>query len=251
MIYGLYLSATGVMTSSYQQDVIANNLANTETVGFKRDVPAFKQRLTAAQESRRAGGWSDPILEGLGGGLLSMPNQIDYAQGAIEETGVPLDVAIQGDGFFAVKDNDATRLTRDGRFMLNRQGQLILPGGQPVLDRNQQPIALAPDAPASIDADGQITQNGQAVARLGLFDVPDKAALNKLGGGLLAFPEADQLTPASGRLRGQYLERSNVDPTTEMAQLMDTQRQLEANANMIRMQDSTLQRLVNDVGKIG
>lgn len=251
MIYGLYLSASGVMANSYRQDVTANNLANVETAGFKRDIPDFRQRLTAAQENRRPGAWSDPTLEGLGGGLLAMPSRIDFSQGGIQETGSPLDVAIQGDGFFAVQEQDQTRLTRDGRFMVNNKGQLVLTSGQPVLDGNSRPITLAPDAPVSIDVDGQITQNGQPVARLALFDVTDRTGLTKLGGGLLAIPEGQQLQPAPGRFRSNFIEQSNVDPTTEMADLMDTQRQLEANANMIRTQDSTLQLLVNNVGKIG
>ncbi|HXE54350.1 MAG TPA: flagellar basal-body rod protein FlgF [Tepidisphaeraceae bacterium] len=250
MIYGLYLSATGIMTNTYRQDVIANNLANVETAGFKRDVADFKQRLTAAQENRQPGSWSDPMLEGLGGGLLAMPNHIDFAQGGIEETGSPLDVAIQGDGFFAVQDQRQTRLTRDGRFMVSNQGQLVLTSGQPVLDSNSRPINVSPDAPVSIDVDGEVSQNGQPVGRLGLFDVADRNALSKLGGGLLAVQDGVALQPTNAHFRTSFIEQSNVDPTTEMAELMDSQRHLEANANMIRTQDSTLQLLVNNVGKI-
>jgi len=250
MIEGLYLSATGIMTSSYRQDVLANNLANSETAGFKRDVALFKQRLTAAEESRRPGDWSDPVLEGLGGGTLSMPTRIDFTQGDMQESGSPLDVAITGDGFFTVRDHDQTRLTRDGRFVMARDGQLTLARGQKVLDAKGQPITLATDSPASIDAQGQISQNGQVVARLGVVDVADKSTLTKLGGGLFAVADAATLTPSQSQLRSGFIERSNVDPTMEMTELMDAQRQLEANANMIRTQDSTLQRLVNDVGKI-
>jgi flagellar basal-body rod protein FlgF len=249
MIYGLYISATGIAANSYKQDVIANNLANSETAGFKRDVAAFKQRLTAAQEGRAVGSWSDSILEGLGGGMFAMPNQIDLAPGSLQETGSPLDVAISGDGFFAVRENGKTLLTRDGRFTVNRDGQLVLSSGQPVLDSAGQPIAIAPDAPVSIDAEGEISQNGQPVAQLGLVDPADKSTLTKAGGNLLD-PGDSPLRPIETRVRSQFVEQSNVDPATEMADLMNTQRQLEANANMIQMQDQTLQRLVNDVGKI-
>ncbi|HSZ56269.1 MAG TPA: flagellar basal-body rod protein FlgF [Tepidisphaeraceae bacterium] len=249
MIYGLYISATGIAANSYKQDVIANNLANSETAGFKRDVAAFKQRLTAAQEGRAVGSWSDSILEGLGGGMFAMPNQIDLAPGSLQETGSPLDVAISGDGFFAVRENGKTLLTRDGRFTVNRDGQLVLSSGQPVLDSAGQPIAIAPDAPVAIDAEGEISQNGQPVAQLGLVDPADKSTLTKAGGNLLD-PGDSPLRPIETRVRSQFVEQSNVDPATEMADLMNTQRQLEANANMIQMQDQTLQRLVNDVGKI-
>jgi flagellar basal-body rod protein FlgF len=250
VLYGLYLSAAGVMTSSYKQDVLANNLANSETAGFKRDVPAFRQRLTEAQERRASGDATDAVLEGLGGGMFSMPTGTSFEQGPIEQTGSALDVAIEGNGFFVTKQGDQTRLTRDGRFSVDREGRLVLGNGQPVLSDKGKPITLSPDAPTRIDKNGAVTQNSQIVAKLGLFDVQDRSTLKKLGGGLFAPADPADLKDATGTLRSEYVERSNVDPTTELTELMDAQRQLEANANMIRTQDSTLQRLVNDVGKI-
>ena len=250
MIYGLYLSATGVMTSSYKEDVIANNLANSETIGFKRNDPQFRQRLTALQESRRPGDWSDSTLEGVGGGLLAMPTGIDFTQGAFDKTGSPLDAAIEGSGFFAVQDQQQTRLTRDGRFSVSRDGSLVTPTGHKVLDARGRPVTLAPDASTQIHDDGSISQNGQTVAKLGLFDIADHSTLVKVGQNLLAVADPNQLKPATGSLHPEFLEGSNAEPTIELANLMDAQRQLEANANLIRTQDSTLQRLVNDVGKI-
>lgn len=250
MLYGLYLSAAGIMTSSYKQDVIANNLANANTTAFKRDVPAFRQRLTEAQERRLPADWSDATLEGLGGGMLSMPTSTDFEPGPIEQTGSPLDVAIQGKGFFATLDGDKVRLTRDGSFFVSREGTLVRGSGQPILDASQHPITLAPDAPTKIASDGTISQAGQVVAKLGVFQVADRSTLTKLGDGLFAPADPADLQASDDPVRGEYLEQSNVDPSTEMVELMDAQRQLEANANLIRTQDSTLQRLVNDVGKI-
>jgi flagellar basal body rod protein FlgG len=250
MLYGLYLSATGIMTSSHQQDVIANNLANSETSGFKRDIPVFRQRLTAAAEGRKPGDWSDPTLEGLGGGLFVEPSHVDFQQGGIEQTGSPLDVAIQGNGFFAVDDKGKTRLTRDGRFQLDRNGFLTVTGGQRVLDKKLRPIILSPESPVNIDEFGGILQDGQAVANLGVFDVPDRTQITKLGNNLMAYPNPGQITPTDATVRSEYIESSNVEPTDEMVALMDSQRQLEANANMIHTQDSMLQLLVNNVGKI-
>ena len=251
MIYGLYLSATGVMTSSYKEDVIASNLANAETAGFKRSDPQFRQRLTAAQEQRGPGDWSNPILEGLGGGLLAMPTGVDFSQGLLENTGAPLDVAIQGEGFFAVKDGDQTRLTRDGRLSIGRDGFLALQDGKKVLSASGNPIALSPNAATKIHPDGSISQDGQIVGRLALFDVNDRSTLSKVGANMLAVADPAQLRPGQGTIHPEFLEQSNADPTGELAQLMDAQRQLEANANMIRTQDATLAKLVNEVGKIG
>jgi flagellar basal-body rod protein FlgF len=255
MIYGLYLSATGVLTNSYRQDVIANNLANSETVGFKRSLAIFQQRRTEAQQRGRLSD-SDPMLESIGGGTLVSPTYVDRTQGDLDETGSNLDVAVHGEGFFAVKTGNATQLTRNGRFLINREGALVLSDGEGsrVLDDKGKPIEL-PQVPASqisIGPDGTISASGEIVARLGLFDVPDKTQLAQAGGTLLRYSgDAKKLPQASGTLQSGFLERSNVDPTTELTRLIQTQRQLEANANMIRYQDQTLGKLVNEVGKIG
>src|SRR5262245_29805113 len=102
MIYGLYLSATGVLTNSYRQDVIANNLANAETVGFKKDLALFKERLTEAQQQRLAPNSINLGMEPIGGGVLASPTLVDSTQGELEPTGSPLDVAIEGEGYFMV-----------------------------------------------------------------------------------------------------------------------------------------------------
>jgi flagellar basal-body rod protein FlgF len=266
MIYGLYLSASGLIANSHKQDVIANNLANSETAGFKRDVPLFQQRMTEAEQRQNAGmshGWSDPTQEGLGGGLFICPNAPDLTQGDMEHTGSPLDVAIEGDGYFAVRSSTAAgapgtgaaplSLTRNGQFMVDGKGYLVLgtEQAQQVLDADKQPIHIAADGgQVSVGRDGTLTQGGKDVGRLGVFAVADRTKLTKQGGTLMSVPESAGLTKSDAALRGEFVERSNVDPTTELSELMKTQRLLEANANMIRIQDTTLQKLVNEVGKI-
>lgn len=251
MIYGLYLSAAGVMASSYRQDVLANNIANAESVGFKRDLALFQQRPTAMTE-RGENGTSNPLLESMGGGMFLNPTLVDQSQGELEQTGSSLDVAIEGDGFFAVDNDGQKSLTRDGRLAISRDGDLCLANGkgQNVLDQNGAPIHMLTGADTTIASDGVVTQNGKAVARIGLFSVADRAKLTKQGGNMLGYENAGELQQSNATIHSEFVERANVDPTTELAALMDTQRQLEANANMIRYQDQTLQRLVNDVGKI-
>src|SRR6202167_1219493 len=118
MIYGLYLSASGVLTNSYRQDVIANNIANSETVGFKKDLALLQQRPTAAQELGRYD-QTNSLLEPIGGGLLAANTVVDSSPGEIESTGNNLDVALQGKGFLAVSHNGQTHLTRNGQMILN------------------------------------------------------------------------------------------------------------------------------------
>jgi flagellar basal-body rod protein FlgF len=251
MIYGLYLSATGILANSYNVDVLANNLANSETVGFKRDLTLFRQRLTRAQLTNRPD-QSDPLLETMGGGLAVNPTVIDTQQGELESTGNPLDLALNGKGYFAVKDASGTHLTRDGRFMVDGNGNLIMANsrGSKVLDDQQRPITINATATASVGIDGSITQSGSTVAKVGVFDVPTPAKITKDGADQLNYPDMANLRAGTAQVRSQSVERSNVDPTTELADLMEAQRQLEANANMIHYQDETLQALVQDVGKI-
>ncbi len=254
MLYGLYLSATGVMANSYRQDVIANNLANSETVGFKRDLTTFRQRPTAAQEDPGKLSWTNPTMEGIGGGMFADPTTMDLSPGAMEPTSNTTDAAIDGSGFFTVDDHGSTKLTRNGQFMIGHDGMLITANGSnlQVLDATGKPIKLNGTLTSStvIGQDGTITQNNKPVAKLGVVEVPDTAKLKNEGGTLLSYPDQAAMTPSKSTVRGGFIENANVDPATELTALMETQRQLEANANMIHYQDQTLDKLVNTVGKV-
>lgn len=258
MIYGLWLSATGMMTSAYRQDVIANNIANSETVGFKKDLALIQQRNTESQERSQSGRSSagasagDPVLQNLGGGMFATPTLIDASQGELEQTGNNLDLALDGKGYFAVQSGNQVQLTRNGQMVLNRDGRLTLSNdaGQAVLDVNQAPIRLQSTLPVTVDRTGIITQDGKIVGRIGRFDVADPKQLQKEGGTLMSVKDNSPLQPADTEIKSQFVERSNVEPAEALTELIQTQRQLEANANMIHFQDQTLDKLINDVGKI-
>lgn len=262
MIYGLWASATGIMTSNYRQDVISNNIANAETVGFKRDFVNMQQRRMAAQELPGSGRYSDPLYANMGGGTLVMPTVTDRAPG-VPEPGNNLDAAIANpNGYFAVETDKGKFLTRDGQFMVDNQGVLRLANSTNamVLDQNLKPIHLDPNA-AQNGADTDINQLGQIVQSYNTGDSVVVATLAVKQG-------ADQMTKHEGTLfgvpgdmsevadvqdpevRGGFFERSNADGTTELTELMKTQRLMEANANMLRYQDQTLARLMTDVGKV-
>jgi flagellar basal-body rod protein FlgF len=242
-----------VVTNSHRQDVIANNLANAETTGFRRDLAMFSQRRTEAQERGLSGDTTNELLEHLGGGIFAAPTRVDTQQGDLEATGNHLDVAILGKGFFTISDGQATRLTRAGNFMQDGEGYIVLASdrGQRVLDDQGRPIQLNPAHDVAINEHGTVSQNGEAVAKLGVVDVADPNQLRKLGAHMMEVADPRMLRTSESTLRAEFLERSNVDPTTELTSLMDAQRQLEANANMIRYQDQMLAKLVNEVGKIG
>jgi flagellar basal-body rod protein FlgF len=252
MIYGMYLSATGVLTNAYRQDVIANNIANSETVGFKRDLAEVRQRPSAAAERGGLGFGSDPLLSNIDSGMFLSPTQIDMSPGESEPTGNDMDVAIQGDGYFAVQKNGQTHLTRNGQFQRSGDGHLVLSNdpSQNVLDSRQNPIQFDSTAPITIGRDGTVTQNGKTVATVGLFNVPEGTQLKKDGLTLMSAPAGANLRTSNATLRSGFAERSNVEPATELTSLMEAQRELEANANMIKTQDETLDKLVNDVGRV-
>ena len=250
--YGTYLSASAVRANVDRIDVVSNNLANVESGGFKRLLAGTIQRPI---ESRRTLSPRDrhPPADGIGGGVMTGPTRLDLSQGALETTGNPLDVALVGEGFFAVQTAAGdVRLTRDGRFMTDADGRLVTQSGHRVLDDTGRPVTVGVVAASKINVadDGVISVADQPVGRIGVFATP--AAPTPVGGNLYdaGIADAGTLAPGPAVLRARALERSNVDPTVELTRLLDAQRQLEANAGFIKYQDAATDKLVNVVGKV-
>ena len=182
MIYGMYQSAAGMLVNEYRQDVLANNLANAETVGFKREIAAFAERLRASEAGRREGPSND-LMDALSGGLWLARTETDFSEGAFVRTDNPLDVALAGPGFLRVAANGREYLTRDGRMLMTADGRLVSAiDGAAILGRGGQPIRLNPrGGEISIDEDGRILQGGVGGGRLALVDVKNYQALRKAG----------------------------------------------------------------------
>lgn len=241
-----------MMTANYRQGLIANNLANAETTGFKRDMVSTQERRMGVEERPELTRFSDRFFDAIGGGTLLSPTYTDHSQGTPEVTGKGTDAAIMGKGYFVVERDGERFLTRNGNFMLNRQGQLIMADGSnaAVLGRDMSRITLNPLAKTSINEQGFILQDGVPAARLSV-KTAEANQVTKVGQQLLRVANARGLPDATDMtVQGGALERSNVDPTMELTQMLENQRLLEANANMIRYQDQTLGRLVNDVGRV-
>ncbi len=260
MNYGLMVSASGVLTSLYRQDVAANNLANVDTVGFKPDAVATRQRDSARVEDGLLSMPSNRLLERLGGGVLMAPNQTRFTQGAIEKTGNELDLAINGDGFFVVSgggaggpDGGRLRLTRDGRMTIDARGRLVLAGeGLPVLDTSDRPITVNPGAALKINGDGTVMQNGAAIAKIQVTDIPDRRALRKVGAGLFAASEGAiaARAPATGTIAPGAIERSGVDPIRAMMDVSNATQDVTANARMVQLHDDLMNRAINTLGRV-
>lgn len=260
MNYGLYLSASGVLTNTYRQDVFANNLANVETPGFKPDLPSIRQRDPEAIEDNLGFQGSNELLDRLGGGVLAGRQRINFNQGTPRETGNGLDVAlIEKHQFFAVQAIDSktgeaqVRLTRDGRFTLNNARELVTQSGKRVLDRRDQPIVVDGPGQASIDATGQVILNNQPTGQLlQVTRVNNLEGLAKRGQGLFAYTGADpRQAIESPSIKPGFIEASGVDPIMTMMQVVAATKAATGNANMIKYHDRTLDQAVNTLGRVG
>ncbi|MDX9910433.1 MAG: flagellar hook basal-body protein [Phycisphaerales bacterium] len=258
MDYGFYIATSGALAAKHRQDVLSNNLANVETTGFKPNVVLARQRVSAREEDGLNHLPSDALIERLGAGVLMEPSRISHAQGRLERTGNDLDIALEGKGFLAVRDGadtsgDGVRFTRDGRMTIGPERELILSStGMPVLDTNNRPIRLADDAPVAIDRDGAIRQNGEVVARLGLYNVPDPDYLPKMGDNLFAVPpnQYQSREASSARVNQGFLESSATNDIKMMIDIQSAAGDFGTNIAMIRNFDTLMDRAINRLGRV-
>jgi flagellar basal-body rod protein FlgF len=257
MNYGLQLSASGALSSLYRMDVLANNLANATTTGFKPDLPVITQRDAARIEDSLGFLPSSDLLERLGGGVMPVANRTSWEQGTLSSTSNPFDLAIEGDGFFVLRDRtdsgtDRLRFTRDGRFTRDARGLLVsTTTGMPALDVSNRTIPIPGNGPVQVQADGTILQNGQTLGRLQLTTLP-KDKLSKLGHGMFqATSEAlENRKPATGIIRQSALEGSAVDAISTMMAITDASRAAESNFSLIQNADRLMDRAINGLGRV-
>ena len=257
MNYGLHLSAAGVLTNMHRQDVAANNLANVHTVGFKRDLATFSQRAPEVVEDGLGHDMAHALLDRLGGGVKLDATTIDASQGPINTTGNPLDVAIEGRGFFIVRTlvngQQQHRLTRDGRLSIAADGRLVTTNGShPVLDGDEQPLTLDPSQPVEIDELGQVKQGGGIVGRLALIEVTQPHTLKHMGEGLYEAPAGTLAArhPAAGLVRQGALEQSNTNPIREMLNMIEATRAVTLSGNLMKYHDLVMDRAANVLGRV-
>jgi flagellar basal-body rod protein FlgF/flagellar basal-body rod protein FlgG len=250
MSYGLYISAEGAHAQTTRLEVISHNLANVDTVGFKRELAVVQARYAEAIEQGTVTPDSGEI-EDLGGGVFILETRTDHSPGPVRRTGVPTDVAITGRGFFAVERDNETLLTRAGNFQLDSRGQLVTQQGYPVLSDTGAPIYLLPEnGPATISEDGIIRQRGIS-QRLGLVEPGSPEELTRIGENLfrpLNTPEA--VSDEDRHFASEHLEQSGVKPTTAMIELIEASRILEMNINMMKSQDEMTESLVSRVLRV-
>lgn len=252
---GMYSALAGNLAAMQRLDVIASNLANANTSGFKKDRLAFESVLAGTKNPPAVppAQTADPVL-------LQERMTTDHSAGALVQTGNTLDLALQGDGFFVVSTPEGVAYTRQGHFRLTADGTLVTANGYPVLSSaGQQPIRIDVAGQAGggkpvVDNQGAITVNGEAVGSLAIVDFPKPYQLTKVAGtffvpaqGTTAAPQA--ASPLTTVAQGA-LEQSNVDAIAEMVQMVEASRFFEACQRVVRNYDDMAAKATNELARV-
>ncbi len=249
MFKGFYNLTSAMLTHQHNLNVISNNMVNVSTAGYKQE------RYTAST--------FDEVMYSRVGNIDSQGPQIgeqsyiraaseiytDYTQGTLEPTGLPLDFAIQGEGFFAVRDEEGNvAYTRAGNFSLDEEGYLCLAPYGRVLDANEQEIYLGTDKVYG-DRQGWIHyEDGGVFAQLGVFGFEENQMLERNEYGLFLGQGAQQVA-APDVVHG-YLERANTDLVRQMTEMITVQRALQSAAKITQMYDNLMTKATNDIGRM-
>lgn len=257
MIRGLYTTSAGMQAEQIRHDVIANNLANMNTSGFKRDLTILEAREKMPIRRTNDPVSGDPLaptrrvpIGDLGMGVLVNTISKRFDAGMMQETSNPLDVAIEGDGFFTLLDEKGEKLyTRAGDFARNGDGYLIDKRGRLVQGQGG-PIRVDSAGNFVIAQDGTIFVNNTPIDRLAVvrFENPD-AELEKVGDTAFKSRGATEPLPATAVIHQGMLEGANVNSVQEMVEMIAALRHYEANQKALQAQDETLGKAVNDVAR--
>ncbi|MBE6909683.1 MAG: flagellar hook-basal body protein [Ruminococcaceae bacterium] len=250
MFKGFYNLTSGMLTQGKNLDVIANNMSNVATAGFKTDRYTFSTFEEVMWQ--RVGNMDRKYTELGEQSWITAPSKLytDYEQGAIEETGQPLDFAIEGDGFFALETEDGERVyTRNGNFSLDNDGYLWLSGFGRVLDPNGNTIRLVTDR-ISADENGRLfTENGGYLGALGVFRFEDNGALEKNNYGFFVSEnEGEAVTDV--RVHNRYVERANIDLVQQMTSMITAERAYQSAAEVTKIYDTVMRKATEDVGRL-
>ncbi len=237
-------AASGLRSRMESLDMLANNIANSETSGYKTDREFYS--LYTSEEAFAPGAsdpYTLPVIE---------KNYTDFSQGILRATANPLDLAIQGKGFFAVNTQSGVAYTRNGNFQISARGELVTGDGYPVRDEMGKAVQLDPAAPISVAADGTITQSGQIVTKLALVDFKDPGTLLKQGNTM--FRPADpgeKPDAASGVIQQGKLEGANVGSPESAVRLVTVMRQFEMLQKAINLAGEMNRKSIDEVARVG
>ena len=265
---GIYSALSGAMAQSQRLDSIANNMANVNTPGFKRDEQVFREYLTAnekppaLQNVPRIPASVESFYDMQGADVSyvdAIGTYTDHSQGSLQSTGNPLDVAIDGEGFFEVATPQGVKLTRYGGFRIDPNGQLVtkegfsvLASGEPMQDPDAR-VIRSNGGLVNITDSGDVYEGPNLLGRLAMVKADNKDALQKVGGSYYA-PKAQMPIEITNlpqtSLKTGFIESSNVNIVKEMTDMISATRSFETNQKAIQAYDQIADKLVNQVGKV-
>lgn len=252
MIRGLYTGAAGMLAAQTQSDILADNVANVRTPGYKEEdgaVKAFPDMLI--ERTALTNGVSENTLIGsMGTGVVVDSVARMNVQGALQTTDLPTDLALTSPGFFAVQTPEGERYTRNGHFQLSANGTLQTADGFSLLGENG-PIGPLGDT-FMVSAEGTVSDQGQVIDRLRTVEIPQETLVRE-GQSLYSSSQPGQIQNAAlgtVQIRQGAIEGSNVDIPGQMTKMITVMRAYEANQKVIQTLDSTLEKAVNEVGKV-
>jgi flagellar basal-body rod protein FlgG len=247
----IYISAAGALNHQKKLEILANNIANVNTTGFKEDRTAFRIYDMESSETDRSTtlstGRPEPFLP------LSSGTQSVFSQGGMRQTGNSLDMAIEGDGFFSIKTPDGIRYTRDGSFNLDKDGVLVTKDGFPVLGDGGEIKIDDDDKVFTVDDEGNISADEKQIGRFNIVDFPRPYALAKVGNTLFAIngKKTKEITAERFQIKQGYIELSNVDIVKSMTEMIEAFRGYESYQKVIKSIDDVNGKAINEIGRIG
>lgn len=240
MIKGIFTSASGMIPRIRKQELTANNMANASTPGFKKDA-IFTRELSKAKQKLmpRKSDWQQPMVDEV---------YTNFAPGVFDKTGNPLDLAIDGDGFFRLELADgSSALTRSGAFTVDSEGFITFPGGARLMGEGG-PLEVG-NGQVSVAQSGDVQSDGSTVGRITPVTVENLDELEKVGSSMFIVPEGTALiSVTTSTVQQGFLEAANVDIVREMIEMIISFRQYEADSKSLQVQDQSLDHLFNRVG---
>jgi len=254
---GLYAASTGMLAQQSLQDVLAQNIANAGSVGFKRDSQTFRAVQGMALNRLNNGSGKGPGIGDLGLGVKAQPSVINWEPGAMTQTGRPLDIALDQGQFLVVNTPRGERYTRAGDISTDGKGGLYTASGQPLVNAAGQAIQLPGRTGIAIDSTGNILANDpanpaakQIVAKLKIVQV-DTRILEKDGGSLFRATVPAGITPARfPKVSVGTLEQSNMNPVEGMVRMIVVSRNFEMAHRAVTTQDELLKQAASEIGKV-
>lgn len=257
MVRGLYTGYTGMANEQKRLDIISNNIANSATVGYKKEGvtnQSFDDVLTLKIRDASVA-YQDRVIGDMSLGVKVGEVYTDYGQGSLRETGNTYDLAVEGKGFFAVnvidKDgNETTKYTRDGSFKRTADGYIVDTNGNHLKSENGN-LQIPVDATdVKIATDGSVYADNVFIDRIKTTDFEDYSYLKKFGDNMYEAVEGAVEMDGNGLIHQGFTEQSNINVVSEMVQMISITRAYEANQKVIQTVDTMLDHAVNSVGKV-